>query len=355
MNLDATKLVLEKEDVLRWNNLMLKAKPTSYIHSFPYAYRRVSEKYFTESFIYSNDIEDIAGVHYSILKSAMNLVTVSDLKAGLVNRQYNEPEIYNEILKDYLNWVNRNNVSFARINTWLPRFISGKEISSSKEIEDVIFDYGFKPVSAPRHTYWIDLLQSEDEMLAKMHRQTRSRIRQGLKSEIETVVCDYLNTELIDLFWEQYSELSVNKGFNSYSEKAFKDDLTSLISAGLGLLFIQKYNDTIINFSFMSNYNTATYMHGAVNKEFKKLQGCPSPGQLAQWMMIMKAKELGAKMYDLGFCPGPVPIPEHPRYPVWSFKHGFGGESIEFLPEYGKIIKPIRGRIFHFIRYKKLA
>jgi hypothetical protein len=38
---------------------------------------------------------------------------------------------------------------------------------------------------------------------------------------------------------------------------------------------------------------------------------------------------------------------------MWRFKHGFGGEPIEFMPTYGMTLSPIRGKLFQYLKYKK--
>ncbi|MCD4677608.1 MAG: peptidoglycan bridge formation glycyltransferase FemA/FemB family protein, partial [Desulfobacula sp.] len=91
----------------------------------------------------------------------------------------------------------------------------------------------------------------------------------------------------------------------------------------------------------------------AMNPEFKKLEGCPPPGSIAQWAMIKAMKAQGMKIYDMGFCPGHVPLKEHPHYQIWRFKYGFGGDHVEFLPTYGIIMQPIKGKVFHYLKYKK--
>jgi len=70
-------------------------------------------------------------------------------------------------------------------------------------------------------------------------------------------------------------------------------------------------------------------------------------------IMITEMKKRGAIKYDLGFCPGPVPIKTHPSYNIWRFKYGFNGDHILLMPTYGKVLSPLRGHIFQYLRYKK--
>ena len=63
-------------------------------------------------------------------------------------------------------------------------------------------------------------------------------------------------------------------------------------------------------------------------------------------------KNNGVGIYDMGFCPGPVPVLNHPAYNIWRFKYGFGGDHVEFLPTYGKVLDQIKGRAFKLIKNK---
>jgi hypothetical protein len=352
MILTGIQLKRTPEDENRWTLLLSIAKHSNYMVSMPYAYSKDVDGRFTTSFIFSKDNIDIAGAHYSLVKSSLSLITVSDLKSGILFREDADPEIFRSILDHYLNWAKNNNVSFARINSWLPKIIDDRTITYSAEIEEFIHSKGFIRIVPPKHTYRIDLLQSEEELLKKMHTQTRYRVRQGLRSDIETIVYEKPEDEIIDKFWNQYRKIGEKKNFTMYNEGKFKHEIFALMQANLAKLFVEKFENTIINFSLASNLKIAYNMHGAINPEFKKLNGCPSPGQLAQWEMIRKVKSQGSVIYDMGFCPGPTPILEHPKFPIWSFKHGFGGSAVEFLPVYGKVLKPLRGRLFHFLNKK---
>jgi len=352
MNPDFKQIFKTDEGNANWKQFLNNAHNTSYLSTMEFAYSRESEGRNAESFLVSSNGEDLAGVHYSRKKNIRNLVTVSDTKSGLVFKEGPDPEIFESILDHYLNWASANHVAYARINTWIPKTIAGQEMEYSALFEKALSKKGFRQISEPKNTYWIDLTKSEEQLLSQMKSQTRYRVNQGLRSDIKAVITDIADTEHIDGFWEIYRTIGEKKQFSMYTEMKFKNEVNNLLNAGLANLFLLKFEDTIVNYSLASNYGISFYLHGAINHDFKKLKGCPSPGQLAQWTMISFMKKKGLKLYDLGFCPGPVPYPEHPRYPIWSFKYGFGGIPVEYLPVYGKVIQPVRGRIFHFL-YKK--
>ena len=252
-----------------------------------------------------------------------------------------------------MNWAKRNKVSYARINSWLPKIVDSKPVNYSIEIEGLLKNKGFTPIAKPKHTYWIDLTQSEEVLLEKMKRQTRYDARQGEKNGLEIQQFTTPDEKSIDVFLKLYNSLGNQKGFEILAEAKMKSELYLLLTNKLATLFLLTFNGIVVNASLVGSYGYAQYLYGAINPNFKQLKGCPPPGAIAQWEMIKEMKRRGLALYDMGFCPGPVPDPNHPKYPIWRFKYGFGGEPVEFLPVYGKVIQPIRGRLFYFLNVKK--
>jgi lipid II:glycine glycyltransferase (peptidoglycan interpeptide bridge formation enzyme) len=185
-----------------------------------------------------------------------------------------------------------------------------------------------------------------------MKRQTRYDVRHASKSALKTIRYEKPNEEIFEIFWEMYSNLGNNKNFNILEKQYIKSQIFSLMESGLAYLFFVMYNDQIVNVAFASNFGQAAYLYGAMNSNFKNRKGFPSPGHLAQWEMITTMKAKGLKIYDLGFCPGPIPYSTHPRYHIWRFKYGFGGDHVEFLPTYGKVLRPLRGKIYQYVKYR---
>ena len=57
------------------------------------------------------------------------------------------------------------------------------------------------------------------------------------------------------------------------------------------------------------------------------------PTYALQWEMILWAKELGCRLYDLRGVPGDDD-PENPLFGLYRFKKGFGGKKTEFVGEF---------------------
>lgn len=333
-------------DISRWSNLLQQSRHSSYRNDVSYYATRDNEEKTVSSFIFSENNKDVAGVNYLLKRSCLNLITVSDLVGGVLFREEPEPEIYSQIIDHYLTWADSNRVDFARVSSWLPKKIDGREIDSTLAIEAILKRIGFNQTAPPKHTYWLDLSISETGLLSRMNPKTRYGIKQAIRYGLETVVYEKPEDSIIDLFWENYSMIGRRKNFRMYPESKLKNEIASLLDNGLASLFVTVCKGRHVNYAISSKLMIASYLHGAIYPYYRSIEGCPSPGQFAQWEMIRRSKENGSSIFDLGFCPGPIPDPDHPKYLIWRFKAGFGGMPVMFLPVFGKSLSTNKGRLF---------
>lgn len=349
MNLKAIQ-IFEKE---KWDQLLQRSIYPSYRQSFEYERSKELNGRKVHTFIFEYGEKEVAGVQYTIKKSAYNLLSIADILSGFVLAEEPNEELVLSMLSHFVAFAKKNRASFVQFNSWLPAQINNEKTKHAA-LDELLCKEGWDVTRPGRHTYWIDLSLSEEELLKKMKRQTRYDVRQGIKSKIETEVLNDVDETEINKFWLLYKSLGERKEFSMYTEEAFKNELRTLLSAGKASLFISSIEGIKVNYSLASNFGIASYLHGALNPEFKGLKGCPSPGPLAQWEMMINAQKQGATIYDMGFCPGRTPYKEHPSYKIWRFKYGFGGDYINFLPTYGKSIHKIRGKIFKYLKYRKI-
>jgi hypothetical protein len=331
----------------RWSQLLSGACNASYIASCEYqlSKERLNRKLY--SFIFARNGEDIAGVHYSVKSILGGFVKIADAPAGVLFKSSPTIDDLLIILEHYINWAKGKNISYIRLTPWVPAVLDGKQTEVSLLMERALMYVGFKPIAPGRHSYWIDLTLDEMTLLNKMHRKTRYEIKQGLKSDIKFEVYTEINEGILNSFWYLYNNLAQGKRFSAYDEIGFKTEVKVLVESNLANLYVAKCAGEIVNFSMCSKLGLSFYLHGAINPDFKHFPGCTSPGQIAQWRMLTDLKSQGLETYDMGFCPGPVPIKEHPAYNIWRFKFGFGGIPVQYSPTYGKIIKPIVGSLLH--------
>ncbi|MBN2863656.1 MAG: peptidoglycan bridge formation glycyltransferase FemA/FemB family protein [Bacteroidales bacterium] len=344
---------LSMKDKPRWNKLMNNSVYSSYRASMDYIYSKEITGRKVDTFVFQNDGKDIAGVHYSIKSSNFGLIKTSDILSGIIFSEAINENILSYIIKHYLAWSKQKKTSYLRFSPWIPDTIGGEKNNHSNLFEIVLKLFGFEKINEGRHTYWLDLSISGTELLAGMKKDTRYRIKQGTKSEMKILRIDEHDDLVINKFWEFYKDLGASKEFNLLSERNFKYMVTALLRAGEASLFLAVYKNEYVNIAMASRNGIASYMYGAINPDFEKIESCPPPGHVTQWEMINTMKSLGLKVYDMGFCPGAVPYREHPAYDIWRFKYGFGGKHVQFMPTYGKVLNPVTGRLFQFLKYRK--
>lgn len=340
-----------KTDKARWNQLLYNSLYPSYHQTIAYEYSKEINNRKVSTFIFTLKGEDIAGVHYSIKKSKYNLLTTADIISGFIFKNEAEEPLLRFIIEHFIGFAKKNKVSYIRINPWLPKTVKGNHTGYESLFNNVLTQ--FDDLTEGRHTYWIDLTKSEDELLKSMKPQTRRKIKKGIKSGLQLETYNTFDAEKVESFYQLYSKLGANKDFATLSKINFFEEVKSLMDEG-AVLFFLKFQNIVVDVALTSNIGIATYYHGAVNLDYKKLEGCPPPGHYMQWVMIKHMKSKGLKTYDMAFCPGPVPQKGHPNYGMWRFKYEFGGVHVQFLPVYGKVLKPLRGRIFKYFRYKRL-
>ncbi|MFC2152757.1 lipid II:glycine glycyltransferase FemX [Bacteroidota bacterium] len=345
--------LLTEKDEMRWNNLLNCAFNASYRASIAFQYSKYLSKDGIQIFVFHKNDQDIAGALYALKKGPSGLMKIADIQSGTIFRNEKDIKYFSFIINHFISWAKENKASYIRLNPWLPKTIDGQLTNHYIWLKNTITDFGFNKITDGKHTYWIDLQLTENELLSKIHRSNRKIIRRGLRSSFEVDVIEKPDQQLLKSFWDMYSNLSSSKGFDSLEKEKFFSKVENLFDKGQAYLFVTRYNDEIANITMTSNFGVAAGMYGAINPGFKKIENYPSPGPLSVWKIITTFKKKGLKIYDMGFCPGRVPIKGHPNYNVWVYKYSFGGIHVQFMPTYGKIIKPLRGRLFEFLIYRK--
>lgn len=269
-------------NVQKWDNLLFNAINASYRQSMAYEYEQIHNGRELETYIFELNGVDIAGGHYSIKKSYKGLISIADILSWFVFRENPNAELMSFLINHFTDWAIQRKAIYARINSWLPKIIEGFKVQYSAIFEKEIFQNQFIEIELGRHTYWIDITLSEELLLQKMKRQTRYKVRRGIRSELLIEKHDQFTNELFETFWTLYNNLGKHKSFNTLSKSHFKRVVFSLMNSRLANIFLIYCKGQIVNASFASNFGQAAYLYGAMNPIFKTFDSCTSPGQLAQ-------------------------------------------------------------------------
>lgn len=192
------------------------------------------------------------------------------------------------------------------------------------------------------HTVIIDLTQDTDTLLAKMRRQTRYEVRRAEKLGIK--VTHDNSKELFEEFYKVQQETAARQHFVPPSLKellaereAFKENIqiyraenTDGAPIAYGIIIMEK--------------EEAAYFEAASTELNHKL-----PGAYAlQWQVMQDLKKKGVKRYNLwGIAP---PGQTKHRYAgVTTFKTGFGGEVVEFVPAEDIVLNNARYAVDYMI------
>lgn len=200
---------------------------------------------------------------------------------------------------------------------------------------------------AAEHTVMIDLKLSEEELLAGMRRQTRYEVRRADKFGI-TVDRDN-SEELFREFHRVQLETAKRQDFVPPSLKvllaereAFGDKIWIYVArAGENTEMQDKFpeckpGEAIAYGLIIGDEKEADYYEAASTELNRKL-----PGAYALlWQVIRDMKKAGYERFNLWGI-APAGQPEHRYAGVTTFKTGFGGSVVEFVPAHDLVISRV--------------
>ncbi|MBQ3464443.1 peptidoglycan bridge formation glycyltransferase FemA/FemB family protein [Candidatus Saccharibacteria bacterium] len=196
---------------------------------------------------------------------------------------------------------------------------------------------------APMHlhaqnTVLLDLNKSEDDLLMSMRRQTRYEVRRGEKLNLKVEEDSSENS--IKTFHSVQAETAKRQNFIPPSLKellaeksAFKDNLK--------LYIVKTPENQPIAYGLVLFYGQeAAYFEAASTELNYKLPGSPT----LLWFAIKDMKNLGLSRFNLwGIAPPGV---QNHRYSgVTTFKTGFGGRVVEYIPAADIVLDKFRYKI----------
>lgn len=188
------------------------------------------------------------------------------------------------------------------------------------------------------HTVMLDLTKSEDSLLGEMRRQTRYEVRRAEKLSLKVSWND--SEEAFTEFHQVQTETAARQHFVPPDLKMLMAEREAF--GKQARLYVAKTEDdqAIAYGLILMDGAEAEYFEAASTELNYKL-----PGAYAlQWQVIKDLKQLGIKRYNLwGIAP---PGQTAHRYAkVTTFKRGFGGEIVEFVPAQDLVLKWWRYRL----------
>lgn len=187
----------------------------------------------------------------------------------------------------------------------------------------------------PKQTLILNLADSEEELLKRLHQKTRYNISLAAKKGVEIKegsAADFSE------FWRLMNLTGARDNFRLHGVEHYRNLLTP---SDFIKLFFASYNGKNIAAGLFCFWGgRATYLHGASDNEFRNVMA----PYLLQWSVIKKAKESGYKYYDF------FGIDEKKWPGVTRFKLGFGGRIENYPGTYDVIFHPVLYSLYEFVR-----
>ena len=211
------------------------------------------------------------------------------------------------------------------------------QLLATEENLKLLSDLGLKksPMHlAAEHTVMLDLRKSEDELLSDMRRQTRYEVRRSMKQGI-TVTKDN-SEEIFKEFHKVQSETAKRQGFVPPSLStllAEKEAFDGKID-----IYVAKTaeGEPIAYGMIIKNGKEGDYYEAASTDLNRKL-----PGAYALlWQAMKDLKAEGYERFNLWGI-APPNQPNHRYAGVTTFKTGFGGEVVEYVPAHDIILSKV--------------
>ena len=272
--------------------------------------------------------EDFAGKGYALMiVRAAKRGRYLEIPCGpLID--WGDKKLAKEVLSRILEIAKREKCVFVRVRPQL--------IKTSKNMQ-ILADLGLKKAPmhlAAEHTVMIDLTKPEDELLANMRRQTRYEVRRADK--IGITVKKGNSEEIFNEFHRVQAETAKRQGFVPPNLKtllaereAFGDNIT---------IYVAKTTDgePVAYGMIICSGKEGDYYEAASTVLNRKL-----PGAYALlWRAMRDLKADGYERFNLWGI-APAGQPNHRYAGVTTFKTGFGGEVIEYVPAHDLVVNKL--------------
>lgn len=187
----------------------------------------------------------------------------------------------------------------------------------------------------PKYTFQIDLIRSEEELMAQMKEKTRYNVRLAQKHGVT------VREDNSPYTFEEYLRLTrqttKRQKFYAHDEKYHRLMWSVLQPAGIAHLLTATYQGKILVTWILFLFNNVVYYpYGASSEEHREVMA----GNLMMWEAMRWGKAHGAKIFDLWGALGPNPDPKDPWYGFHRFKEGYGPKLVEFIGTYDLVINP---------------
>ncbi len=174
-------------------------------------------------------------------------------------------------------------------------------------------------------TLVLDLLRSEDDLLADMTKKTRQYIRKSEKSGVEIRLAKNLDDIAVCL--AIYRETARRADFPLHKDKYYETIFETLGSNSQ--VFMATYEGRVVAFLWLAVSEAVAFeLYGGMNDEGQQLRA----NYILKWEAIRRTKEWGIARYDMNGLLNDG---------VSKFKQGFAGRETQLAGSYEKPLSPL--------------
>ncbi len=199
-----------------------------------------------------------------------------------------------------------------------------------------------------KNSVWLDLGQSETELLAVMKQKTRYNIRLAEKKGVTVRIA---TIKELGIFYKMYVETSIRDGFVIRPEEYYLTVWRTFMQDAMALPLLAEFDGEPIAGLFLFLFaKRAWYLYGMSTQKHRDKM----PNYLLQWRAIQLAKERGCLNYDLWGAPDTFNESD-PMWGVYKFKEGLGGKVVRMIGAWDFPVKPLVYKLFNSILPRILA
>lgn len=211
------------------------------------------------------------------------------------------------------------------------------QLLSTPENMKILTDLGLKrsPMHlAAEHTVIINLRKSTDELLADMRRQTRYEVRRSGKLKIE--VEKHNSDEIFREFHKVQADTAKRQNFVPPNLKTLLAEKNAF-GKNINIYIAKTPEGAPIAYGMIIKAGKEGDYYEAASTELNR----KLPGAYALlWQVMQDLKDEGYERFNLWGI-APAGQPNHRYAGVTTFKTGFGGEVVEYVPAHDMVINKL--------------
>lgn len=316
-------MTFENKDITKeeWGIFLSKQPQANFLYSWQWG--ELHEKLgnvVVRKGVYSDD--HLIGVVFGIVRNAKRGRYIEIPGGPLIDWKKKSLAGYvTEMLKSI---AKSNKAVFVRIRP---------QVEESEAMHDMLHSFGFKksPMHLhSEHTSILDIVDSEEILLERMRQQTRYEIKRSAKQGV--VVSSSSSREAMAKFIDVQLDTAKRQGFIPSSSE-FLLQLGEVFADNLQIYKAEKDGE-LLNLAVVIFYGEeADYYEAASTAAGRKYGG----SYAIQWQAIKDARKRGMKRYNFwGIAYNNDP--NHRYAGVTTFKRGFGGDDVTYIPAHDLII-----------------